>query len=84
MDGTKALEGWSDSGSFCPCYDRTLPIDALLGAATFDAHRPESYLNAGVYEPSNSSYRSRWFCITKKDGKSLLPPEPRYLSTDLV
>ncbi|SJL18605.1 uncharacterized protein ARMOST_22202 [Armillaria ostoyae] len=26
---------------------------------------------AGVYEPSNSSYRSRWFCIIKKDGKSL-------------
>jgi hypothetical protein len=28
-------------------------------------------LDAGVYEPSNSSYRSRWFCIIKKDGKSL-------------
>ena len=28
-------------------------------------------LEAGVYEPSNSSYRSRWFCIVKKDGKSL-------------
>jgi len=26
---------------------------------------------AGVYEPSNSSYRSRWFCVLKKDGKSL-------------
>ena len=26
---------------------------------------------AGVYKPSNSSYRSRWFCIVKKDGKSL-------------
>ena len=26
---------------------------------------------AGVYEPSNSSYRSRWFCVVKKDGKSL-------------
>jgi Integrase zinc binding domain/RNase H-like domain found in reverse transcriptase len=26
---------------------------------------------AGVYEPSNSSYRSRWFCVIKKDGKSL-------------
>ena len=26
---------------------------------------------AGVYEPSNSSYRSQWFCILKKDGKSL-------------
>ncbi|KAJ3473444.1 hypothetical protein NLI96_g12996 [Meripilus lineatus] len=26
---------------------------------------------SGVYEPSNSSYRSRWFCVLKKDGKSL-------------
>src|SRR5271154_2688597 len=28
-------------------------------------------LDAGVYEHSNSSYRSRWFCVIKKDGKSL-------------
>ena len=28
-------------------------------------------LEAGVYEPSNSSYRSRWFCVIKKDGKNL-------------
>src|ERR1700742_783028 len=28
-------------------------------------------LTAGVYEPSNSSYRSQWFCVLKKDGKSL-------------
>lgn len=26
---------------------------------------------SGTYEPSNSSYRSRWFCVVKKDGKSL-------------
>lgn len=26
---------------------------------------------AGVYEPSSSSYRSRWFCVLKKDKKSL-------------
>ena len=26
---------------------------------------------SGVYESSNSSYRSRWFCVYKKDGKSL-------------
>jgi hypothetical protein len=26
---------------------------------------------SGVYEPSNSSYRSCWFCVYKKDGKSL-------------
>lgn len=28
-------------------------------------------VKSGVYEPSNSSYRSRWFCVIKKDGKSL-------------
>ncbi|TEB25339.1 DNA/RNA polymerase [Coprinellus micaceus] len=28
-------------------------------------------IEAGVYEPSNSSYRSRWFCVLKKDGESL-------------
>ncbi|KNZ75565.1 hypothetical protein J132_02506 [Termitomyces sp. J132] len=26
---------------------------------------------AGVYEPSNSSYRSQWFMVLKKDGESL-------------
>ena len=28
-------------------------------------------VDAGVFEPSNSSYRSRWFCVPKKDGVSL-------------
>ena len=28
-------------------------------------------LNARVYKPSNFSYQSWWFCIVKKDGKSL-------------
>ena len=28
-------------------------------------------IRAGVYEPSNSSYWSRWFCVLKKDKKSL-------------
>ncbi|SJL18320.1 uncharacterized protein ARMOST_21906 [Armillaria ostoyae] len=28
-------------------------------------------IQAGMYEPLNSSYRSRWFCVIKKDGKSL-------------
>jgi len=31
----------------------------------------KSKLDTGVYEPSSSSYRSHWFCILKKDGKSL-------------
>ena len=28
-------------------------------------------LKIGVYEPSNSSYCSRWFCVDKKGGKEL-------------
>ncbi len=28
-------------------------------------------IEAQVYEPSNSSYRSKWFCVLKKDKKSL-------------
>src|SRR5882762_1396258 len=28
-------------------------------------------MDSGVYESSNSSYCSRWFCILKKDGRSL-------------
>jgi hypothetical protein len=28
-------------------------------------------IDTGVYEPSNVSYRSRWFTVAKKDGKSL-------------
>ena len=28
-------------------------------------------IDAGIYKPSNSSYRSRWFCVVKKDGTSL-------------
>ena len=28
-------------------------------------------LDADTYEPSNLSYRSRWFCVIKKDKKSL-------------
>jgi len=28
-------------------------------------------IDTGVYEPSNSLYSLRWFCVIKKDGKSL-------------
>ena len=31
----------------------------------------KSKLDAGVYEASNSSYWSRWFCVIKKDEKNL-------------
>jgi hypothetical protein len=44
--GTKALGGWSDNGSFRPCYDRAFPLDALLGAAHFNGRKPEGYFLA--------------------------------------
>ena len=28
-------------------------------------------IDAGIFKPSNSLYQSRWFCMLKKDGKSL-------------
>ena len=31
----------------------------------------KSKIEAGVYKLSSSSYRSQWFCVLKKDGKSL-------------
>ena len=43
MDDTKVLGGWNDGGAFQPCYDRKLPLPALLAAATFNAAKPESY-----------------------------------------
>ena len=30
-------------------------------------------LQAGTFEPSNSSYHTWWFCVIKKDGKALRP-----------
>lgn len=43
VDGTKALGGWSEQGSFRPCYDRAFPTDALLGAGMFNAREPGAY-----------------------------------------
>jgi hypothetical protein len=46
VGGTKALGGWNESGSFRNCYDRAFPVDALLGAASFNARKPEEYFLA--------------------------------------
>ena len=51
---TKALGGWNEGGAFRACYDRTFPIGALLGAATFMASKPETYfLPRDVLVPPN-------------------------------
>jgi hypothetical protein len=42
----KALGVWSDSGSYRACYDRALPVRALLAAAMFDSEHPETHFLA--------------------------------------
>lgn len=52
-----------------PWVERNIPIPPGIFAEVCEIIKKK--INAGVYEPSNSSYRSKWFCVLKKDGKSL-------------
>jgi len=52
-----------------PWSQRNIPIPpATLGEVI---HIIKEKISSGVYEPSTAAYRSRWFCVVKKDGKSL-------------
>ncbi len=77
---------WTDQecGHFCEDFFPPIEIPTILHKPWAQCNipiPPEIYdevcrlmklkLNVGVYEPSNSSYRSRWFCVIKKDGKLL-------------
>jgi hypothetical protein len=46
VDGAKAIGQWSAAGSFGSCYDRELPLEGLLGAAMFNANKPEGHFLA--------------------------------------
>ena len=52
-----------------PWVLRNIPIPPGIHAEVCAAIKKK--IDAGVFEPSSSSYRSRWFCVVKKDGKSL-------------
>src|ERR1700730_12705795 len=52
-----------------PWIQRNIPIPPGIYEEVCALVRKK--IEAGVYEPSNSSYRSRWFVVAKKDGKSL-------------
>jgi hypothetical protein len=52
-----------------PWSQRNIPIPpATIGEVV---RIIKEKITSGVYEPSTATYRSRWFCIVKKDGKSL-------------
>lgn len=50
-----------------PWTQRNIPIPPGIYEEVCGIIRTK--ITAGVYEPSNASYRSRWFCVLKKDGK---------------
>src|SRR6202789_1576358 len=52
-----------------PWVERNIPIPPGIYEEVCDIIKKK--LEAGVYEHSNSSYRSRWFGVVKKDGKAL-------------
>jgi hypothetical protein len=52
-----------------PWVQRNIPIPPGIYDEVCKAIQRK--IDAGVFEPSNSSYRSRWFCVAKKDGVSL-------------
>jgi hypothetical protein len=54
-----------------PWVEKNIPIPPGVFDEVCDIIKKK--LDAGTYERSNSSYRSRWFCVYKKDGKSLRP-----------
>jgi len=54
-----------------PWVDRNFPIPPGIFDEVCALVRKK--IAAGVYEPSNSSYRSRWFCVLKKGGTNLRP-----------
>ncbi|KAI0056167.1 hypothetical protein BV25DRAFT_1814497, partial [Artomyces pyxidatus] len=50
-----------------PWVHKNIPIPPGIKNKVIDLLREK--MRAGVYEPSQSSYRSRWFCVVKKNGK---------------
>lgn len=52
-----------------PWATKNIPIP--LGNYEWIANILKEKVRVGVYEPSNSLYRSKWFCVNKKGGKDL-------------
>ena len=77
---------WDDEerGSFDPEYFAPIEVPVISHVPWLHRQGPiprgilsevtkviQDKWTSGAYEPSSSSYNSRWFCVLKKDGKSL-------------
>jgi hypothetical protein len=49
-----------------PWVQKNIPIPTGIMDEVIDLFKQK--VAAGVYEPSDASYRSRWFCVKKKNG----------------
>ena len=49
-----------------PWVHKNIPIPTGLHDKVIDIFKEK--MAAGVYEPSDTSYQSRWFCVPKKNG----------------
>jgi hypothetical protein len=52
-----------------PWFQRNIPIPPTTLGEVICIIKEK--ISSGVYKPSTAAYRSCWFCIVKKDGKSL-------------
>jgi len=52
-----------------PWVERNIPISPGIYDEVIKILKEK--IKISVYERSNSSYQSKWFCVLKKDGKSL-------------
>lgn len=43
VSDAKHLGNWHDGDAYCQAYDCLLPTEALLGAAMFNARKPETH-----------------------------------------
>jgi len=60
---------WIATVPHTPWVQRNIPIPPAIFDEVVKIIKDK--IQGGVYEPSNTAYRSRWFCVVKKDGKSL-------------
>ncbi len=74
VDDTKALGGWNEhSGVFRSCYDRALPLPALLGAAMFNGRDPATYnLPRDVLGVFSCLFRCTWLTYSLQIPRFLL------------
>ena len=81
VTATKALGGWSESGAYRNCYDRALPVEAMLGAAMFNARKPETHHL--VRDCLRASFDSPLLSVNHSNPTPIFSEPPQELSSEI-